>query len=992
MSKHDNPSRPSANPRRDHQPDSKHRSSTPSDSRSSAPSNSRGSKRSSHSGARSDSIQTASSIQSRKKTQTAKPPDVIHQADPAEQPQVGPQSSCTPTTTTWQGSTHGGPATDHIDWTIDGDCKMTVTGGSLSQNYYYMYLPWLENGYFSKVASLSIGNLTLQPGVTSMYCWFGGMTALSSVSAPNLDTSHITNMQGLFDNCSNLLSVDLTGWKTGNVTTMLDMFYGTALNELDMNGWDISKVTDTREMFLNCNSLKKLKMTNWTISQASAALMAAAIKMAPAATNVDLSHLNGGNTTSLNGLFQQSNASTTITEYDLTGWNLPHIADLGAMFYNNRIVTTIKMDHWTLSDTPTSMGYMFGSCTNLEKVTADSLDTSHVTNMGYMFDNCQKLGMTHMPLLSNWDTKRVTDMSYMFSSCSSIFRFDLTSWDVRSVISMHGMFYGNHQLLSLDLSTWHTTSLTDTNCMFQNNWSLATLDLSGWDTSHVTDSTDMFDRTNLQRIRLGANTGKLNQSIRTSVFPTSPIKTIYAEGTLQPTTFPDGSTTYALPHFQSNGIPSDAFTTAVTQPTWFGVAKIGIQYTHADGTVGDYPHPCLDWTGAGTCTVARSTGLTGSPSRRLSWIDTGNTAHIPGDTLTQDGFLTVTPQWNPMPVPTVATVTWPHDMGGGSKSIRATGTATDLRSDDTIPVRFTWTDTTSTEQHTDTTATIDGSDWTADLTDTPSFASIKAADKIGTGTKVTVTARVKDAGGPLGYWSAAKDGNADMVAPGLSSSYANSNGAGGIAMSSDRSQAVAEPGDTLTISWLDDTDTPISWPDGGGTTTTLTVTAGPGGRFTATKPIAVTGAKKVQYTLSDGINTSEPVTKKITDPITAIPLTGGEAQVWSKLLLILLAVMLIGATTTLRNRRNHGLRLVTNGHTMPTPHGLTTNGHTVSGPPASNRHAGRHTTNHHSTSHQSNNHNTSTVQTSLSKASTAPSHAKLHHAAKHTSHGPRHTK
>ncbi|WEV72742.1 BspA family leucine-rich repeat surface protein [Bifidobacterium sp. ESL0790] len=727
---------------------------------------------------------------------------MIHQADPAEQ-QVGPQSACTPTTATWQGSAHGGSSADHIDWTIDGDCNMTVAGGSLSQNYGYGYLPWQENGYQTKVTSLTISNsLQLKSGVDSMYYWFYGMSALKSFSAPDLNVSGISSMQRLFNYCNALENIDLHTWDTRNLQDVV---------------------------------------------------------------------------------------------------------------------------------------YMFSDCSALVSVN-----------------------------LSGWDTRNITNTFCMFQEDGSLTSLDMSGWDTRNVTYMRGMFIGT-SITSLNLSGWNTSKVTNMHNMFRGS-SITSLDLSGWDTSNVTDASGIFGYTHLKRLRLGAGTATLASAVQEGAFPTSSYQTVYVEGAEQSATFPDGSVTYSLRHFQSNAPPAGVY--SVTKPTWFGNAKRSIQYNHDDGTVGDYPRPCLDWDGTGTCTIAGDTGLTGSATRRLNWIDTDSNAYIPGDTLTQDGLLTVTPQWNPIPVPDVTDVTWPHDLGGGSRSIRATGTADLLRHDDTIPVRYTWTDATGMEQHKDVVATIDGGDWTADLTDAASLASIEAADLKGAGTKVTVTAQVKDAGGPTGLWSNGKEGNADMVAPAVTDVYATGDSTGGVAMSSDRSQAIIEPSDTITISWLDNTGNPISWPDGGGTTTTLTVTAGPGGHFSATKPLAVTGAKKVQYTLSDGINTSETFTKKITDPITAIPLTGGANQLWSKLLLILTAVMLIGATTTLRNRRNHSLRLVTtNGHTTPIPHGFTTSNH-----------------------HHAANRHTMATRTTPPSPSTAPSHTKLHHTAKHTVHSPRHTK
>ena len=77
----------------------------------------------------------------------------------------------------------------------------------------------------------------------------------------NVDTSKVTNMNGMFYRCINLTSLDLSGWNTSNVNDITSMFNSCGnLNSLDLSGWNISNVTSIGWMFGGCNSLKTIRM------------------------------------------------------------------------------------------------------------------------------------------------------------------------------------------------------------------------------------------------------------------------------------------------------------------------------------------------------------------------------------------------------------------------------------------------------------------------------------------------------------------------------------------------------------------------------------------------------------------------------------------------------------------------------------------------------------------------------------------------------------
>ncbi len=104
--------------------------------------------------------------------------------------------------------------------------------------------------------------------VTGMYCMFDDCTSLTSlVGLDTWDTSSVTNMHAMFEHCSSLESLDLSSWDTSAVTLMYNMFYGcTNLKTVDVSGWNTAAVTDVSDMFYECSSLEYLDLSSWDTS------------------------------------------------------------------------------------------------------------------------------------------------------------------------------------------------------------------------------------------------------------------------------------------------------------------------------------------------------------------------------------------------------------------------------------------------------------------------------------------------------------------------------------------------------------------------------------------------------------------------------------------------------------------------------------------------------------------------------------------------------
>ena len=90
---------------------------------------------------------------------------------------------------------------------------------------------------------------------------FKNCSKLVSADLRGLKTANVTNMSMMFRNCANLKTLDLSSFNTASVSNMGGMFYGCAnLETLDLSGFNTEKVTDMSSMFLQCPALTTINV------------------------------------------------------------------------------------------------------------------------------------------------------------------------------------------------------------------------------------------------------------------------------------------------------------------------------------------------------------------------------------------------------------------------------------------------------------------------------------------------------------------------------------------------------------------------------------------------------------------------------------------------------------------------------------------------------------------------------------------------------------
>lgn len=362
--------------------------------------------------------------------------------------------------------------------------------------------------------------------------WFSGFMGLTTIThLEYLNTSQVTNMQGMFQNCESLEALDLSTFNTENVTNMFGMFESCkSLKSLNLSSFNTSKVKQMGYMFKNCESL----------------------------TALDLSSFNTENISDYGSMFYRCKSLTTL---DLSSFNSKEILNTSCMFTGCFALKTLDLSSFDTSKT-TDMPSMFSGCSALETIYASSaFTTDNVTNDFSMFLNCRKLknfdlsnsGKTHAHIgeggyftvapawvrfdaatgtltfqcssaktdadtdfflneagdTPGWQTKsadiktvvfkrnfrdaRPTTCSLWFGSCTNLTSIEgLENLNTSDVTRMDYMFYKCGQLRALDLSGFNTEKVKNMADMFGYCKNLETLNLSSFKTNDLTNMSRMF--------------------------------------------------------------------------------------------------------------------------------------------------------------------------------------------------------------------------------------------------------------------------------------------------------------------------------------------------------------------------------------------------------------------------------------------------------------------------------------------------------------------
>ncbi|OQJ70917.1 hypothetical protein BMS77_08125 [Leuconostoc pseudomesenteroides] len=343
--------------------------------------------------------------------------------------------------------------------------------------------------------------------VTSFSNMFLNATKLTTLNLSTWGverTATMVDMSYMFKDTVNLTNLNLTDFKTTNVTNMDSMFRGTdvgignKLVSLDLSDWDVTKVTRFSEMFRDTSNLATLNLSTWGVGRTATDVTMLGMFHFCGTTNIDID-LTDFKTTNVTNMAQMFRSSR-LTSLDLSSWDVTKVSLFEFMFYGSRLMT-LNLANWGVGRTAysVSMGYMFAACGDIN-LNLTNFKTSNVIAMECMFGESRLTSLD----LSDRDVTKVQYFGRMFYNATNLTSLNLSTWGVGRTatdVYMYQMFSGTSSLTNLNLTNFKTTNVTDMRHMFYKT-GLTSLDLSGWDVTKVTDFDNMFDESSLRILNL----------------------------------------------------------------------------------------------------------------------------------------------------------------------------------------------------------------------------------------------------------------------------------------------------------------------------------------------------------------------------------------------------------------------------------------------------------------------------------------------------------
>lgn len=384
-----------------------------------------------------------------------------------------------------------------------------IVNGSQLRVYYFTQEPYPElvgqfHGLFDKYAGVDLKYAGLETWNTSsctdMYQMFLNNSGLKAgdVDFTKWDFSNVTRMARMFEGCTGITSIDLSGINVASCTNVEYLFTGcTSLDTVTLTGSSFGVCTEFKYMFNNCTSLKIVILNKCSI---------------PAATSIS-SMLSG---------------NSSIEYFYAKGLSAPNVTSMRQMFKGR---TTLKGayfqnyddEHVTDFSGCQNISEMFNGCTALEEFSLKGADLSGCTNVSsfmyncgtadnpmksVVFDYCDMSGYTgalpnnmlsfYMKNFSGkyWDIRNATSTAYLFGGASvnghTIYNMgeqltvdnrrkiefvDLSYADMRNVTDMSFMFAN---CINLNKAIFEGADLSSVKTMLRFCWhciSLKTLDL-----------------------------------------------------------------------------------------------------------------------------------------------------------------------------------------------------------------------------------------------------------------------------------------------------------------------------------------------------------------------------------------------------------------------------------------------------------------------------------------------------------------------------------
>lgn len=233
--------------------------------------------------------------------------------------------------------------------------------------------------------------------------------ALTALDLSGFNTAKVTNFRSMFNTCRKLQTVDLSSFDTGNALNFIMMFARCFdLESLNLSSFNTSKAASLYCMFYQCESLESVDLSSFNTENVTD--MSYMFSYCKSLKSLDLSSFNTAKVTTMDNMFAHNSSRTSLKLG--AGFNTSSVTTMRGMFqYNNKMES---FSHALNLSSCTNLAYFFAGCSSLTNVDLTGFNLSKVKTMDCMF--------YHVPMLNEIkvnDSFRQTDATTVWMFCNA---------------------------------------------------------------------------------------------------------------------------------------------------------------------------------------------------------------------------------------------------------------------------------------------------------------------------------------------------------------------------------------------------------------------------------------------------------------------------------------------------------------------------------------------------------------------------------------------
>ena len=169
---------------------------------------------------------------------------------------------------------------------------------------------------------------------------FFGCSNLTNIDLSSFKTENVTNMGCLCYNCSNLINIDLFSLKTKNVENMEGMFYNCSkLKNINLSSFNTQNVKNLSGMFIGCSGLKNINLSSFNTE--NVINMKGMFFGCSNLSIINVSSFNTRNVSNMEGMFY---GCSKLTYIDLSSFNTINVKNMKGMLYKCPYLKEIKVN------------------------------------------------------------------------------------------------------------------------------------------------------------------------------------------------------------------------------------------------------------------------------------------------------------------------------------------------------------------------------------------------------------------------------------------------------------------------------------------------------------------------------------------------------------------------------------------------------------------------------------------------------------------------